>query len=82
MTPHAGWSRGEARETVRFGKRLKLGPSQWSLLLTEGAGRTWQAGMKRELAPDATWSIEGTREEKAGASAPVNAIMLRATIRW
>ena len=82
VTPHAGWSRGEARETVRFGKRLKLGPSQWSLLLTEGAGRTWQAGMKRELAPDATWSIEGTREEKAGASAPVNAIMLRATIRW
>ena len=81
-TPHAGWSRADARETVRIGKRLKLGPSQWSVLLTQGAGRTWRAGMKRELAPDATWSLEGTREEKAGAGAPVNTITLRSAIRW
>ncbi|MDE0408896.1 MAG: fibronectin type III domain-containing protein [Alphaproteobacteria bacterium] len=43
--------------------------------------RTWRAGARWEVAPDATLGFEGTLSESAGA-APEQGVMLRSSMRW
>ena len=43
--------------------------------------RTWRAGARWQVAPDATLGLEGTLSESAGA-APEQGVMLRSALRW
>ena len=54
------------------------------LSLGEGGNRTWRTGARWQLAPEAeaTFGLEATRNEGAGETGPVNAVELRAELRW
>ena len=43
--------------------------------------RTWRAGARWQVAPDASLGLEGTLSESAGA-APDQGVMLRSALRW
>ena len=82
-TPHAGWSRSGETETVRFGQRLELGPSEWSLESAFGddvwslrAGYVYRFGNALDL------SLEASRYEAANDNRPEHGAMLRARVRW
>ena len=44
--------------------------------------RSWRAGARWQVAPDASLSLEGTRREAAIDDAPEQALMLRGSLRW
>ena len=50
--------------------------------LADGANRTLRTGLRWNASPSATLGLEATREESGAESAPANAIMLRAAIRF
>ncbi len=52
------------------------------LSLADGGGRSWRTGARWLVAPDVTFSLEGTRSEPANDDAPEHGLMLRGTIRW
>ncbi len=52
------------------------------LSLADGGGRSWRTGARWLVAPDVTFSLEGTRREPANDDAPEHGLMLRGTIRW
>ena len=86
-TPHAGLSRGEERETLTLGQRLKLGASQWRVEAELGADdrTTLRAGYDYRPGADFDLRFEATRREPAGAGgggAPEHGITLQARIRW
>ena len=53
--------------------------SYTGLSLGDGGNRRIRVGMQWQVAPEATLSLEGTREESVDED-PVDAIMLRATM--
>ncbi len=50
-------------------------------LAGEGA-RSWRAGMRWQLEPDAGLSVEGTRRERARYHDPEHSLTLRGSLRW
>ena len=53
------------------------------LSLGDGGARTYRAGTRWQLAPEATLSFEGARAEgTTGAEGPVNGLLLRAAVRF
>ena len=52
------------------------------LSLGEGGNRTWRTGTRWQLAPEATFGLEATRNEAHGEAGAVNALELRGEVRW
>ena len=52
------------------------------LSLSEGSNRTYRAGTRWILAPDAALALEGTRYEGPNENAGTNAIEFRTELRW
>ena len=81
-TPHAGWSRSSASETLRLGQRLRLGTSEWRL---EGEfaeeDRTLRAGWVYRPGRWLNLGLEASRHEPAN-DGPALELMLRAGMRW
>ena len=46
------------------------------------AGRSWRAGARWQVAPDASLSLEGTRREAANDDTSEHGLMLRGSLRW
>ncbi len=44
--------------------------------------RTWRAGARWSIAPDAALGLEGTLSESANDNAPEHGVMLRSAVRW
>lgn len=51
------------------------------LSLGESANRTYRTGARWNVAPEATVGLDATREER-GEEDPVNAVVVRAQVRW
>ena len=81
-TPHAGWSRSTASETLRLGQRLRLGISEWRL---EGEvaeeGHTLRAGWVYRPGRWLNLGLEASRHEPAN-DGPALELRLRAGMRW
>ena len=72
---------------VGYGLRSPSGPGvvtpYAALSVGEGAGRTLRTGMRWRLAPAATLGLEASRAGSPGDDeGPVNALTLRASVRW
>ena len=72
---------------VGYGLRSPSGPGvvtpYAALSMGEGAGRTLRTGMRWRLAPAATLGLEASRAGSPGGDeGPVNALTLRASVRW
>ena len=52
------------------------------LTLSDGAGRTWRAGVLWTVSDATSMSLEGAREERGGNEAGANAVLLRASVRF
>ena len=50
--------------------------------LSDGASRTLRTGLRWKASQRATVALEATREDEGAESAPTNAVMLRASIRF
>ena len=51
------------------------------LSLGEGSNRTWRAGTRWQVAPEATFGPEAAREEDHGEEGPSNAALFRTAVR-
>ena len=82
-TPHAGWSRSEESETLRFGQRLRLGRSEWSVGSEfSDDSRSYSAGYGYRLGSDLDLTLEATRREAANEETADHRVMVRAGMRW
>ena len=89
LAPGAGWSEG-ARRWLDAEVGYGLGGPHGVGVLTPYAGvglageseRSWRAGARWHLAPEAGLSLEGTLREAANDDSPEPGVMLRAQVRW
>lgn len=50
--------------------------------LSLAESRTWRTGARWKVAPETTFGVEATRNDGQGEAGPVNALQLRAEVRW
>ena len=87
LAPDTGFEAGsrlEAELGYGLGGPRGLGvATPWAGLgLANEGERTWRAGVRWKLGPDASLGLEGARREAANDDAPEHGLMLRGSLRW
>ena len=83
VTPLAGLTRSAESETLRLGKRLKRGASEWRVESEFGQEeRTLSVGYGHRSGRALDFNLEAVRREPAGGGAPEHGVLLRARMRW